>query len=314
MVFLDNVECGGKLVLQIIKFIFSLLDIVLILVPIGLIIMVMIDFVKNVIANGSNDMKGNVSIASRRIIFCMAIFLIDPIVKTSISLLGDIGVDYAKCINIARTENLNKYQTKFEDENYKVDINEDFVDIKQKEKKKKKGSSLTKNDEEIKLDIQEPTWKSKYFKSYKDGGENPYPYGFCTWFVWGMVYQNTGVVPPFGWTTNNSKFKDRYKDDISAWQIVDYITSSSDSQWEKAEVPVAGAIASIKNPPTIVSHTAYIMSCDGTNVTYMDANMNNTAENSLEEFLHLNPKDYRKGTAKLSDLKAQGWTFANPKT
>lgn len=109
-------NCGGIEVLKVIKFIWELLDIVFILIPIGLILFIALDFAKNVIAGKEDEMKKNMSIAIKRIIYCIAIFLVEVIVQFAINLLGENGVSYAKCINIATTEDLSQYESTLEKE------------------------------------------------------------------------------------------------------------------------------------------------------------------------------------------------------
>ena len=113
MIFLDTVtgfSCGGAEVLRVLKFVFMLIDLILFIVPMGLIVMVMVDFMKNVIAGKEDEMKKNAGVAIKRIGFAAVLFLIPHIVGFVISLLGSLGVDYATCIKIAEEEdNLWKY-------------------------------------------------------------------------------------------------------------------------------------------------------------------------------------------------------------
>lgn len=103
-----NMEiCTNPAVLRIILFIDTLLDIVLFIIPIGLIVMLMIDFSKNVIAGKEDEMKKNVSLAIKRIIFCVIIFLIPTIVNFVNSLLGNLGVDYFQCLTNANIDYIN---------------------------------------------------------------------------------------------------------------------------------------------------------------------------------------------------------------
>ncbi len=103
-------ECGGQAILSVIKFIMKLLDLVLFIVPILLIVMVSIDFVKNVITNDEGQMKKNFQLVIKRILMCGALFLVDPLVHFSINLLGENGVDYASCVRIALNEDLSQYK------------------------------------------------------------------------------------------------------------------------------------------------------------------------------------------------------------
>lgn len=120
MVFLaiEEVVCGGEDVLKVIKFVMQLLDVIFFVVPIGLMLMISVDFTKNVIAGKEDDMKKNLNLVIKRVIVCVALFLVDPIVDFTISLLGDAGVDYAECIKIAQTEDLSKYKINYPDIDY----------------------------------------------------------------------------------------------------------------------------------------------------------------------------------------------------
>ncbi len=111
MFFLDvtGFDCGGEEVLKVIKFACQLLDVILFIVPMALIVMVTVDFFKNVIAK-EDDMKKNLNLAIKRILYCMALFLINPVVSTAIGLLGNNGVDTMACITIAKTEDLSQYK------------------------------------------------------------------------------------------------------------------------------------------------------------------------------------------------------------
>lgn len=146
MFFLD-VDCGGEGILKIIKFIWILLDCVKFIVPMGLIVMVMVDFAKNVISGREDDMKKNVSIVLKRIVFALVIFLIPSIVQTAIHLLGKYEVDYAFCIDVAVNESdLSKYRTKYESGEFgdtKIVIPENLKNEKYKKKKASSGSSDT---------------------------------------------------------------------------------------------------------------------------------------------------------------------------
>ena len=113
-------ECGGEVILMIIKYVIKLLNILYIIVPIGLILMAAIDLVKNVIANDDGEMKKNLKIFGKRFLMCIAFFLVEPMVTATVGLLGDAGLDYTNCIDIALTEDLSKYRKVFE--NKKTDI------------------------------------------------------------------------------------------------------------------------------------------------------------------------------------------------
>lgn len=121
MLFLEvtGFDCGGADVLRIIKFIFNLLDVVLFIIPMILIVMVSIDMVKNVISVKDDVAKKNLGIGIKRIIFCIALFLIDSIVYTAIGLLGKSEyLSYAQCVEIAKTHDLSNYEIDYEEDTY----------------------------------------------------------------------------------------------------------------------------------------------------------------------------------------------------
>lgn len=111
-------DCGGADILRVLKFVLILLDIVLFIVPIALIIIIMIDFAKNVIAGKEDEMKKNVSIVIKRLMFCVVLFLVPAIVRFTIRFIGSAGVDAMaiadRCIEIAKTEDLSQYEVDYE--------------------------------------------------------------------------------------------------------------------------------------------------------------------------------------------------------
>lgn len=109
-------SCGGADVLRIIKFVFTLLDLVLFVVPVGLIIMLMVDFGKNVMAGKEDEMKKNLNVAIKRIMYCVVLFFIPTIVYFAIDVVADssaedqnIAQKAASCIDLARNSDANDF-------------------------------------------------------------------------------------------------------------------------------------------------------------------------------------------------------------
>ena len=99
----EGLACGGADVLKVIKFAFMLLDIAFIAIPIGLMVMLFIDFFKNVTAGKEDEMKKNLGIIIKRIIYCVVLFLVPTVVYFIVWLLGDLAnFEYINCINIAK--------------------------------------------------------------------------------------------------------------------------------------------------------------------------------------------------------------------
>lgn len=113
--FLSEIDCGSADILRVIKFIYQLLDIVFILIPIGLILIISVDFAKNVIAGQEDEMSKNFRLTIKRIIMCVFVFLVSPIVSFVMDLLGDQGVDFAFCVNVARYDDLSVYEVAYDD-------------------------------------------------------------------------------------------------------------------------------------------------------------------------------------------------------
>lgn len=111
-------ECGGADILRIIKFAEKLLDIVFIMIPILLIIMISVDFAKNVIAGKVEDMQKNVTLVLKRILMTVALFLVPTIVEFVMLLLGEQGLDFARCVDIAINQDLTKYEFNLPEEEY----------------------------------------------------------------------------------------------------------------------------------------------------------------------------------------------------
>lgn len=115
----QNLVCGGSGVLRIIKFIFKLLDILFFIIPMIAIALITFDFVKSVLSNNVDNMKKYSMLALKKVLFCMAIFLVEPITTAAINLLGDTeknkgDFNWVDCTKIAKTEDLSKYDYNFD--------------------------------------------------------------------------------------------------------------------------------------------------------------------------------------------------------
>ena len=95
MINLLNVCSENTDILRVILFIKTLLNYLCFFVPFVLIILISIDFLKNVMAHGEDLMRKNLSIVIKRIVYCLIIFLIPNIVSASFSLIGSVG--YVNC-------------------------------------------------------------------------------------------------------------------------------------------------------------------------------------------------------------------------
>ena len=105
--------CQNPTILRIIYFGSLLLNIVTTIVPIGLILMLLIDFTKNILTGDEKVQTKNNGFVIKRIIGAIAIFTIPWIVNiimTILSLVGmEIGNNYTACLNNARSGDFTYY-------------------------------------------------------------------------------------------------------------------------------------------------------------------------------------------------------------
>ncbi len=101
--------CGTSSGLQLIKFIKELVHIICIAAPISVIMIIMLSFIRNVISPSSPEDLAKVGkLAIKRVVICAFVFFVPTLVNVTMSLLGDNGLEYAKCIQNATTENIER--------------------------------------------------------------------------------------------------------------------------------------------------------------------------------------------------------------
>ncbi len=102
--------CQNPNVLRVILFISQILNMVFIIVPIGLIVMIGVDFFKNVTTSREDDMKKNLQIAIKRVIYCICIFFVPTVVQLVSHIvdtaLEDTSINYVECLVNANTETI----------------------------------------------------------------------------------------------------------------------------------------------------------------------------------------------------------------
>ena len=109
MFFLDLSNCGPSGVLRVIYFFKMILDIVFIIVPIGLIIMLLLDFSKAVVTSDDDKFKA-FKFASKRILVAIMVFMVPTIVGIFNSILGDLGFDYSICYENINLDAINQLE------------------------------------------------------------------------------------------------------------------------------------------------------------------------------------------------------------
>ena len=112
--------CQHPGILRIIYFGSLLLDIVFTLVPIGLIVILMIDFSKAVIGGDEKAVKST-KIVGKRIIYAMILFCIPWIVEVFMSLMDSVGfsVNYQECLSNAKSGDFSYFDSLLEKEENK---------------------------------------------------------------------------------------------------------------------------------------------------------------------------------------------------
>ena len=98
--------CTNPDILRVIYFGKLIVDIVKIVIPIGLIIMGMIDFSKSVVSSDEGAQKKNITLLGKRIIFAILVFAVPWIVETLMVSLGNLteGVNFTDCLENANSD------------------------------------------------------------------------------------------------------------------------------------------------------------------------------------------------------------------
>lgn len=104
--------CTNPDILRVIYFAKLILDIVKIVIPIGLIIMGMIDFSKSVVTSDDGVQKKNMQLFIKRVIYAVLVFAVPWIVETLIVTLGNLteGVNFTDCLENANSECIEKLE------------------------------------------------------------------------------------------------------------------------------------------------------------------------------------------------------------
>ena len=129
--------CENPDFVRVIYFIKLLIGILEIIVPIGLIIMGIVDFSKSVATNDETIQKKNIMLFFKRIIYAILVFAVPWIVKVIIVSLGDLTkeVNFTDCLENATSEKIdelqsdyNKLEEEYRKNNCSIDNNNDSDD------------------------------------------------------------------------------------------------------------------------------------------------------------------------------------------
>ena len=107
MLLLDLSSCGPSGLLRVLYFIKLILDIFFIIIPIGLIILITIDFAKAVISGDESAQSKVFKLSIKRILYALFVFFVPMIVSIVNIILGDLGVNYSVCYNDISLDAIN---------------------------------------------------------------------------------------------------------------------------------------------------------------------------------------------------------------
>jgi len=109
MFIIDSV-CQNPGILRIVLTIMNIVKLICIIAPIILILMLVIDIGKNVLSGDQEEIRKNLNKSIKRIIACILIFFVPLLVNVTIGFLGDLGVDYMRCIENANSDYINQLE------------------------------------------------------------------------------------------------------------------------------------------------------------------------------------------------------------
>ena len=197
--------CKHPTILSVLYFGYLFWEILAVLIPIGLIIMLMIDFTKAVVINKEDEQVKSMKLVGKRIMYAVFIFATPWLVSLVMSVLGSAGLklggDYTECINTVKniangTDNMEKYDNLLKAEE---ELEKEQQRQKQEENKKSNGNEASGRtyaiaaSELIKL--------AKGEMGHKGGGKysgGPDSTPWCAYFVFWNISQvsvdNVGTI------------------------------------------------------------------------------------------------------------------------
>lgn len=107
--------CETPWILQVIYFVKLLFNFVHIILPIGLIIYMMIDFSKCMLSNDESAQSKIVKQSFKRIMYAVLVYVVPYIVSIFASVLSDFVPDYNSCLANATPENIEIYTAQYEE-------------------------------------------------------------------------------------------------------------------------------------------------------------------------------------------------------
>ena len=132
--------CTHPEVLKVIYFAKMLFDIIFILLPICLIIMLMFDFTKAVIASKEEEQIKSTKLVAKRILYAILVFSVPWIVSVIMNILSsvDLATDYTACLTNANRTSIEHYQKLLE---YEESLKAAEEEIKRRANKENGGTT-----------------------------------------------------------------------------------------------------------------------------------------------------------------------------
>ena len=93
--------CSSSGILKIFAFLKIIINFIFIIVAIGLIIMVSIDFAKAIISGDADAQKKSIELGFNRILYAIFLFAVPYMVSVVVTILDNMGSDYARCLELA---------------------------------------------------------------------------------------------------------------------------------------------------------------------------------------------------------------------
>ena len=111
--------CQHPAVLRILYFFLLIMDIVTVVVPIGLIIMLLVDFTKAVISSSESNAKKSTKLVTKRIMYAVIVFVVPWVISLVMVILEGLNFtvgDYNECFENAKTGDFEYYDNLLETE------------------------------------------------------------------------------------------------------------------------------------------------------------------------------------------------------
>jgi len=125
-----DIPCGSLTILKVVYFIKIILQIVFIVVPVGLIVIMMIDLVKAVTAKDENDQKKIIALTVKRVLFAVALFFVPTIVALFMNMLDYLGAtDYKVCYDNATSTKIEEVESTIVSTDIDLKLTSDYTKV-----------------------------------------------------------------------------------------------------------------------------------------------------------------------------------------